>query len=168
MLGKILNLSFPPIVKWEQLWNLLYRVVTIEIIQAKHPSQPSGLSKGFRCCSYRPYDHCCSPQPWLPSAGERGDHEQETPKGRREVQALGREGERAVGAVGRDRLGEDVGSVGMSTWHLVAFILVLCLFHHFYGLVCRHLLKGLFHLDLIEIMQPSPLLNLFFSAPGTI
>lgn len=76
-------------------------------------------------------------------------------------------GERSKPSEGResgqqDRPREDVGSVGMSAWHLVAFILVLCLFHHFYGLVCRHLLKGLFHLDLIEIMQPSPSLNLFF------
>lgn len=92
----------------------------------------------------------------------REDHGQETPKGRRDVQALGREGEWAVGAVGKGRLREDVGSVGMSTWHFVAFILFLCLFHHFYGLVRRHLLKGLFHLDLTEVTQPCPSLNIFF------
>lgn len=138
-----------------------------EIIQAKHPSQPLVLSKGCRHCHYHHYCHyrsccppCCSPQPWLPDEGK--DRGQETPKGRRDVQALGREGEWAVGAAGKGRLGEDVGSVRMSTWHVVAFILVLCLFHHFYGLVRRHLLKGLFHLDLIEVMQPSPSLNIFF------
>lgn len=60
-----------------------------------------------------------------------------------------------------DKLREDVGLARMRTWHFVAFILVLCLFHHFYGLVRRHLLKGLFHLDLIEIMQPFPPLNTF-------
>lgn len=84
-----------------------------------------------------------------------------------ETQALGREGEWTVGVVGKDRCREDVGLVRMSTWHFVAFILVLCLFHHFYGPVCRHLLKGLLHLDLIEIMQPFPSLNIS-SIPGTI
>ena len=43
-----------------------------------------------------------------------------------------------------------------------AFYKELCLFHHFYGLVCRHLLEGLSHLDLIEIMQPFPSPNVFF------
>lgn len=127
------------------------------------------LSKGFRRCHHHHYCHCrsrcapcCSPQPWLPNEGEGEGHDQETPKGRREAPSLGREGEWAVEVVGKGRLREDVGSVGMSTWHFVAFILVLCLFHHFYGLACRHLLKGLFHLDLIEIMQPSPSPNIRF------
>lgn len=48
-------------------------------------------------------------------------------------------------------------------WHLVGLIPDLCLFHHFYGLVCRHLLNGLSHLDLIEVTQPFPLLNVSLS-----
>ena len=56
-----------------------------------------------------------------------------------------------------------MGSVGMSTWHFVAFILVSCLFHHFYGLARRSVLKGQFHLDLIELVQPFPSPNTFLS-----
>lgn len=55
--------------------------------------------------------------------GRKEDHGQKTPEGAREIQALGREGEWAIEAAGKDELREDVGLVRMSTWHLVAFIL---------------------------------------------
>lgn len=99
---------------------------------------------------------------WFPGEGREEENEQKTPEGMREIQALGRKGEDGRSSW-KGQAQRGCGFSWMSTWHSVAFILVLCLFHHFYGLVCRHLLKGLSHLDLIEIMQPFPSPNVFLS-----
>lgn len=97
----------------------------------------------------------------LPCGEGEEDNEQKNPEGTKSSPL--ERGKWKAGAAEKDKFREDVGFVGISTWHFVAFILVLCLFHHFYGLACRHLLKGLFHLDLIEIMQPFSSLNIFLS-----
>lgn len=97
--------------------------------------QDKGLAptKGSRRCCYVHTDHFVLPAALscpgcLVGQGRKGDYGQKTPEGVREIQALGREGEWAIEAAGKDELREDVGSqdehLALGSFYSYAFSII--------------------------------------------